>query len=479
MLYPVPDRSRECPIDALPDLLFSAACEIRRLEDDVPAECLLTDAIAASVVAVQRIYEVSGLDDRLMPTTVNTLALAPSGCGKGTSYRMFFTPLVEQNQRAQIASREARAKMPLLKKPGLRAGGPESRESDGRILTTVSHRALMDCLAGFARSVSINHEDGLSFLESDLFTKQGDAITQLYSGFPDLTYTVKDVDLVAVGARCSIGIRLQVELFLSEMKRTRNRSLHQGVWGRSVVACYDPKRFGTCKVNMPTKATGGGLAEFHRRLERIMAQADTMHSRGTLVRDRIVLGKDARAFMHELKFRLKDWREACYAEIDSAAARAWENTLRIAAVFQVVCEGTTEISLEMAQRAWVIVQWSLTQHQMIFVDATRTELKLSAERVSASFAKSWPAKIKVPKPPRPIQDAKWFLECFDQARGWGQQALLAEVVTLSGLRGPRLNTALAWLKVNQAVEIVGKGESAVIRIPSIASNGPYALPRWG
>ena len=211
MLYPIPDMSRACPIDALPDLLFSAACEVRQLEDDVPAECLLTDAIAACVVPIQRLYDVRGLDHREMPTTVNTLALVPSGRGKGTSYREFFMSLVEHNRLAEIASREIRARRRLL------ADGPEFREPDGRMLTMISYRALMGCLDGVARSVSINHEDGFSFLESDLFTKHGDKLTQLYSGFPDLTYTVKDVDLTAVGGRCSVGIRVQGDLFLPEM----------------------------------------------------------------------------------------------------------------------------------------------------------------------------------------------------------------------------------------------------------------------
>ncbi|HFL2038803.1 TPA: DUF3987 domain-containing protein [Stenotrophomonas maltophilia] len=479
MLHPIPDLSRECPIDALPDLLYGAACEIRQLEDDVPAECLLTDAVAASVAATQRLYDVQGLDYRVMPTTVNTLALAPSGSGKGTSYREFFKPLVEHNQRAQIVSREIRNRKRLLKEVGLPADGPEFREPDGRILTTISYRALMDCLDGVARSVSINHEDGFSFLESDLFTEQGDKITQLYSGFPDLTYMVKDVDLIAVGGRCSVGVRLQGDLFYPDMKRTHNRSFHQGIWGRAIVACFDPKRFGTAKVLMPAKSPGGGLTEFYRRLERLLEEADKKQARGKLVRDKLILGKEAKAFMHELKFRLKGWRQTYYAAIEPAAARAWENTLRIAAVFQVVCEGGNEIALEMAQRAWVIVQWSLTQHQMIFVDAIKPEPKLPAVRAAGPFAKPWPAKLKLPKQPRPIQDARWVLDCLHAVSGGRGEALLAEVATLAGLRGPRLETALAWLKVNQAVEIVGRGENAVMRIPPKAAISPLcAFPSF-
>lgn len=475
MLYPCPDMSRECPIDALPDLLLSAACEVRQLEEDVPAECLLMDAVAACGMPVQRLYNVEGLDDRIMPTSIFMLTLAPSGRGKGTSYREFFKPLIEHNRRAGLAARKIRARMRSFEKAGLPVDGPEFRQPDGRMLTMMSYRALMEGLDGEARSVSINDEDGGSFLESDLFTKMGGSLTKLYSGH-DLDHVVKGADLTAVDGRCSLGIRLQGDVFYPEMKRTNNKSFDQGIWGRAVVACHDPRRFGSCRIHMPASWPGGGLKALHRRLKDLMDGADKKQARGELVRDKIVLGEKARAFMAQLKFRLKGWRENCYdVKIEPAVNRAWENTLRIAAVFQVVCGEGTEISLEMVQRAWAIVQWSLTQHQMIFVEALKPEPKPLMVRADGPFIKPWPAKIKVPKPPklpRPIQDAKWLLECFGLVSGGRSQALLADVVKLAGLRGPRLETALAWLKLNQAIEIVGRGETAVIRIPAKA---PTAL----
>lgn len=470
MLYPTPDLSRECPIDALPPLLFSAACEVRQLEDDVPAECLLTDAIGACVAAVQRVYDAQGLDHRTMPTTVNTLALASSGIGKGTSYKEFFKFLIDHNQDAQRATREIRAQKRLAKKAGLPTYGPDFREPDGRNLANIGYRALIDCLDGVARSVSINHEDGSSFLDSDLFTDYADKITQLYSGCPDLDYMVKDVDLIAVRARGSLGIRIQGELFYLKMKQTKNKSFHLGLWGRSIVACHDPKQFQTAKVFMPAKSPGGGLAALNLRLNNLMAEAEKRHGQGELVRDVILLGEEAKAFMHELKFRIKQWRGTYYSEIDPAAARAWENTLRLAAVFTVVCEGDRHISLEMAQRAWVIVQWSLTQHQMIFIEAMKSEPKSPAVRAAGTFAKPWPGKPKMPKLPRPIQDAQWVLECVIAASNGRRGALMTEVAALAGLRGARLQTAVAWLKLNQAMEIVRTTEGSLICIPVILSH---------
>ncbi len=468
MLAPFPYFSRECPINALPDLLYSAACDVRRLEDDVPAECLLMDAIAACVVPVQRLYDVVGLDYRDMPTTIFMLTLAPSGRGKGTSYREFFKPLIEHNRQAGLAARKIRASKRSLEKAGSPVDGPEVQEPDGRMLTMISYRALMECLDGRARSVCVNDEDGGSFLESDLFVRMGGSLTKLHSGF-DLDHVVKGVDLTAIDGRCSLGIRLQGEVFYPEMKRTRNKSFHQGIWGRAIVACHDPKRFGPCRIDMPTNWPGGGLKELHHRLKDLMGKADKGQATGELMRDKIVLGDEAKAFMAELKYRLKGWRETYYDEqIEPAVNRAWENTLRIAAVFQVVCGEGAEISLGMVQRAWAIVQWSLTQHQMIFVEAAQWESKSS--RKESALTKAWPARIRLhkpPKTPRPIQDARWVLECFATVRGTLAHALLADVIMLAGLRGARLETALAWLQVNQVVEMVGKRESAIMRIPSI------------
>ncbi|HEL3747831.1 TPA: hypothetical protein UMV35_000062 [Stenotrophomonas maltophilia] len=84
-----------------------------------------------------------------------------------------------------------------------------------------------------------------------------------------------------------------------------------------------------------------------------------------------------------------------------------------------------------------------------------------------------PADVADPKPPRPIQDAQWLLECFAKVRGTRGDALLADVIMLAGLRGPRLETALAWLKLDQAIEIVGRGGTAMMRIPVTAANSSF------
>lgn len=95
---------------------------------------------------------------------------------------------------------------------------------------------------------------------------------------------------------------------------------------------------------------------------------------------------------------------------------------------------------------------------------------------SRPLASPWSISIKIPRPPklpRPIQDAQWLLKCLETASQGQGQALLEDVVVLSGLRGARLETALAWLKHHRAVEVVGRGDGAVMRVPA---NGTQRLP---
>ncbi|MUV13358.1 DUF3987 domain-containing protein [Noviluteimonas gilva] len=442
-----------CPIEALPDLLYSAAYDVRTLEDDVPAECLLTDAIAACAAAVHRCHDVRGLDARTMPSTVNTLALVPSGLGKGTSFSCFFQAFNAHATENHLQAIEAQDGQVQEKGKG------KAREQDGLILQEVSYRALMECLHGINRNTTIQHEDGSSFLESDLVRKYIDKLTQTWSGNPPLKHKVYRTDLIAVGGRCSFGFRIQPKLYYPVLKKTSNASFHQGLWPRAIAACYDPERFQTPITYMPVPRSTGGMADLTARLEELLAQADERHAAGLTDRMIVVLGKEAATFMHELKFRMKQWRHTEYADIDEAAARAWENTLRVAAVFHIVCVGKGEISLEMVERAWIIVEWSLTQHRLIFVEANRPPPKPVLVRL-----------MKAPKPPEHQQrlnaDMQFMLDaiCARAAYYQRERVLVGEVMLLSGFHQTRFLKTLGWLITGGYVEMEGNGEHASVRL---------------
>ena len=451
-----------CPIDALPDLLYSAAYDLRSIEEDIPAECMLTDAIAACSAAVQRGYDVRGLDLRTMPTSINTAALVPSGVGKGTSFTFFFQA---HNQHSLQADQEALGVQ--LGDKAMRHGAPEP---DGSILQEVSYRGLMDYLHGSNRSATIQHEDGFSFLGSDLVNKFVDKLTQAWSGEPPLKHKAYRTDLIAVGGRCSLGFRIQPKLFYKFLKRTGNTSYHQGLWPRAIVACYDPERFQTQRIAMLPPNSYGGQATLSARLTELLIEADRRQAAGSPERQIVVLGKEAAAFMYELKYRLKQWRITEYAEIDEAAARAWENTLRLAATFHIVCIGDGAVSLEMVQRAWMIVEWSLTQHRLVFVEANRPPAKVIVAK-----------PFKQPKLAHQQQRLNSEMQLMiDAIAIRGSQisdgkVRLAEIVMLSGFHKAQFVKVLSWLVVGGYVETDIEAAEPTVRL---LPRHPAAASQW-
>ena len=458
-----PRQFHFCPIEALPDLLYNAAYEVRTIENGVPAESLLTDAIAAGAAAVQRDYDVQGLDRRTMPTTMNTAALVPSGFGKGTSFTFFFQVFNEQATGGHLKAIEIQKNQ--------EKGRRSPQEPDGLILQEVSYRALMECLNGTNRNTTIQHEDGWSFLQSDLAKKYIDKPTQLWSGNPPLGHKVHGTELRVVGGRCSFGFRIQPKLFYPYLKKTGNASFYQGFWPRAIAACFDPERFQTPFTFMPPPRSNGGLAELAARLKDLLVEADERRAAGLTERKIVGLGVQATAFMHELKFRMKQWRQAEYADVDEAAARAWENTLRLAAIFHVICVGVGDISLEMVERAWLIVEWSLTQHRLIFVEANRPLPK--------------PVKLKpiqLPKPSNHQQRLKADMQFMLDTVGtrahhhYDGRVPMNEVILLSGFHETRFLKTLGWLVSGRFVDIAGHDENATVRLMPHQPIGAFQAP---
>ncbi|KAF1720162.1 DUF3987 domain-containing protein [Pseudoxanthomonas wuyuanensis] len=408
-MYPFPRHHAHCPIDALPDLLYDAAHHLHRQLSDIPPCVLLTDAIAAAAAAVHLSYDVAGPDGRLMPCTLNTLAVCRSGLGKGTSYHGFFKPFYEFEN-----------------------------ESDGEelLLQEVSYRALMEALHGTGRALSIQHEDGDSFLDSQLLKKCPDKLTQFWSGKPPIKHRVRGISLVATDARCSLGMRIQPKIFYPFLIRTDSKTFVQGLWPRAIAACYDPVKFyEPMAFFSPPSANQAGLKTFHDRVTELLARAKERAVSEQLVREPLRLEDAAAAFMVELKHRIKQW-ESEYEDIAEARDRAWENTLRLGAVFHVMCGDGNAISLEMVQRAWDIVEWSLGQHRKIFVEAI-------APHVQSPKVPTSPHPSRAAGKPRPAQNAQRLKEWIEkiascQGDDWVE---LSEAAQQAGLCGRALNTA--------------------------------------
>lgn len=375
-MFPFPRQYPYCPIDALPDLLYNAAYHLHREDTDIPPGVLLTDAIAASAAAVHLSYDVAGPDGRLMPCTINTLAVCRSGLGKGGSYWGFFAPFYQL----------------------------EAEAGDGSLLLQeVSYRGLMDSVVGKGRNVSIQHEDGASFLDGPLLNDFPDKLTQLWSGKPPVKHKVRGVSLAARDARCSLGMRIQPKIFYPFLIKTSSKTFVQGLWPRAIAACHDPAKFNEPLARFPPPSAAGlTLVTFQDRLKALLLLASERANDGQLERARLVLDESAAAFLIGLKYWLKEWGSE-YDDVEEARDRVWENTLRLGAVFHVMCaHQNTAIGLEMVERAWTIVEWSLTQHRKIFVDAI-------AKPVASAKATRPLTAVRTTSRARPAQKAQLLL----------------------------------------------------------------------
>ncbi|NHF65975.1 DUF3987 domain-containing protein [Xanthomonas hortorum] len=438
-----------CPIDALPDLLYNAACEVGRITE-APAEILLTDAIGAACSAVHLRHDVSAPDGRTMPTSIFTAALGRSGIGKGQSMIQFFKAFKEDTKE------KLRQEL---------AAGKTAQTDEDLILEEISLAALMDRLCGFGKGCSIQIEEGARFMPQMI--KLEGILTQLYSGDPPIKRRVKRIFQTAFDARLSIGLRFQPRIFYNCLLKFAGQAYEQGLWPRFILACHDPELFPAPQPLMTPRAGGSGHNDrLQAVLKKLVSQAQQYPSETP--RTVVVLSKDAAVRMRMLKEDIKDCYPKHYNAIKPSVDRAWENTLRLAAVFHIVCEEEGEISQEMVECAWTIMEWSLTQHYMVFVEAARPESKQKPRAVARSHA---------PRKARPADDARLVLESVWSARRLrsSDEKFLDEVERLAGLPPKRFSDAVEWLVRKGQVVVLGVDEFRRIRAlvprPSYTSDG--------
>jgi hypothetical protein len=197
---------------------------------------------------------------------------------------------------------------------------------------------------------------------------------------------------------------------------------------------------------------------FQHRVQELAGQINIRNQSGFAGRIRIELDTNAKAFMLELGHWMSGWLSIYYADIREAAGRAWENTLRVAVVLQVFCGEESKVSRDMAERAWAIVEWSLSQHRLIFAEPGFTTTMKSVQKKQFAIPKAI-------RKPRPLQDAQWVLDCFGRicAGQFAQQAMVSDVCVLAGLPRKRFVAALAWLKLEGLIETDRAGQRGAVR----------------
>lgn len=438
-----------CPVDALPDQLRRAVIHAIA-KKDVPAGVALTDAIAAVAAVVHCAYDAVTPDGERIPATINTCATAESASGKGRSIKQFFKHALEVRKR------------PPSTIEGVPQPVPWARRLPSHMMSKPSFRALMDALDGHGMNLSIQREEGSSFLNTDLFKKDTDALAQVWSGDPPLDHVVRGRHLEAIDARCSLGFRIQPFKMDEYLNGPGRGSYQLGFWPRTIACCHDPEKF---PDNETFRFWGHGdysTHEYDMRMQDLSSFVTSFVQAPYTGRISVELDDGAKAFMLELGYRMKQWLKPFYGDIREAAGRAWENTLRVSVVMHVFCLGDGKVSRDYVERAWSIIEWSLSQHRLIFVQSPRVD---GGRALAVKRAPIRPERItapRQPKRPRPLEQAQWFLSCLHRLLLRQRTATVQEVNLLALLSQKDLESALAWLELEGIVRLTGHGPDTVI-----------------
>ncbi|ODU52471.1 MAG: hypothetical protein ABS98_03930 [Lysobacteraceae bacterium SCN 69-48] len=469
MFQPLPAFPRispPLPFNSLPEPIRGAVLQMI-LEKDIPAVVAFTDAISAVAAVVHCGYDCVAPDGEHLPTTINTCVLAPSADGKGRSIRTYFRRFIEAqvdwqikraDELAQESDSESASKTKTKNKPKSKAPAVEA------MINKSSFVRLMQEIHGHCKNLTIQREEGFSFLKSDLFMKDTDALTQLWSGNPPLDHFVNGKELVAADARVSLGFRIQPDLMYKYLRTKGRDAVKLGFWPRTIAGCYDPERFPENQWDPPHQTFASDGSEFQARIDELADEINNSRAAGCRQRIGVPLDQNATGFMLELGHRMKQWRTTYYQDIREAAGRAWENTLRLATVLHVFCNGSGPAPLDMVRRAWDVIEWSLSQHRLIFVSAMAINPKAHGAGYIAPPHGVHQNKPKREKMPLHLRDAEHLLICLDRLRFNTAYPLLTDLRTLSGQTERRFRAALEWLKLERIVQMSLAEPYAVFRI---------------
>jgi hypothetical protein len=447
-------QSPHCPVEKLPSPFYEAVIH-GCVHTKAPPEVVVPDSFAVASAITQRRYKVRSFNGNDMPTTLNTLSLAPTAIGKGESYRMFFQAPGDWGVDEQIRAASATT-------------------IDDLLLQDVTPSALMSCLAGHGKSASIQLEDGYSFLDCALMKRSFiSKLPQAWSGPPSLKFARHHGNKDAFEPCLGIGLRIQPELFYGYLRRDKCESRHLGLWPRFLTFCYDTTRFPVTPWYAASSTSMMGHLPLMERLQALLSTADAQPNFDQSARKVLVMDAHASAHLREIAYYVKSQMNGEFHDIQDAAGRAAENTLRLASNFHVVCQGEGPISREMIERAWAFVEWSLTQFRNVFVHALQPPPK--------------PMKLKPMRQPRLPHhqqrlnaDMQFVLDSIAarSAHFPNGRVPLADVALLAGFARNRFFKTVGWLITGGLVEIEGEGDSETIRDLSLQQlNAPRRYTR--
>ena len=368
-MHELPRFNSKVPLDALPSPLYEIAQWALHETGAHPAN-VLTDILACASTATHGCFELKLRTGKPMPLSLITIMLMKTGGSKGRCYDYCMGPIIDRDV----------SRLGNMQTPGSRSTG------DGLLLiSNPTYAALMDRLRGHERCVSFQAEEGKTFFRGQVADVL-DVVTQLWSGNAIVGDEKHGETMLALKARFSCGVRIQDDIFWPIQLRNNDELRSIGFCGRAIVGWAEMEPHEPTNAKLSPAVFKDPMPAYAESLNSILDEADGRREAGSIVRIQLQLSPEAERFTDDVKRHIDTSLHHEYAEIQDAARRAWENTVRIAGIFHVVCGCQGKISVEMAERAWQIVRWSLGQFQLIFVEREKCLVQKKKDEQAARKA---------------------------------------------------------------------------------------------
>lgn len=379
---------------------FVAAVSEAENNVQAPASLIYISALSAIALAVQSVCDVKTPLGSVIPTSLMTLALAVSGERKTSTMDKFFKPFKYIQRREKLISKNSSEKFELE----LEVWSAKKKALVSRVAKSVDEvekNELMETLMSLHLSkpvapmdVQFVYEDstsqalfkGLSvgYPYAGLVTSEGKEIlggrafndlpkqNSLWSGDDVTIDRVRTGRFVISGARLTVAIMVQGDLFDDYLKRRGREARASGLWSRFLVANPDSTQ-GTRFIETPVQSWNA-LEVFSKRVMEIADEGLANYKLG-LSRTVLNFSREASAeWVNFANFVEEQIRPGGYFErAADHASKLAENVARVAAVMSYFEYGDVAISHECLLDAIDYCMRCSIDFKKLFVSATKEE----------------------------------------------------------------------------------------------------------
>lgn len=336
------------PTDALPPILGNF---VRHLcfSVQVPPELASPLVIAAASAVVQGLVDVESPFGSVIPTSLFCLAIPRSGDRVSVLMRKINMPIIEFEEAT------------LKRAAGIEGAVPFA--SHQMILGQATEQGIIDVQVAGGDSLIASTDEGDAFfkrMDIPSWCKRWDGDVVRHN-----TRTAGAIRLK--GKRTAMGVTVQYGIFEDIIKRDGKRLLASGFLPRTLFS-MPPTLQGYRQSPEFTSCASAQEDEFTHRLRALLADYALKHGAGNFERASMHFSPEAKArfwqFEREIEHRLAPQGE--FHDIPAFAAKAVENVIRLAAVFEHVETGEMQVSERSVTFAIIIVWWHLCEAKRAF-----------------------------------------------------------------------------------------------------------------